>query len=129
MSPERREEKRASVTYTLEGNLIQVDKGELDTNTLEDGKHSRGIKAIDKFGITTSETGEFTWEAESPRGEGQAQKKTGGAKTGENQGAGTDQKPPKTKYPPGPGPTGEREGDQKTDPLEAREWNEGKNLN
>ena len=53
------EDNPSSTTYTLDGNLIQKNNLEIDVSTLNEGKHSLTISAIDKFGLKNSQTFDF----------------------------------------------------------------------
>ncbi len=128
ISPEIIEDNLASVTYTLDGNLIQVDNGDLDTNTLDDGKHSLVINAIDKFGLTTSETFDFTLDSESPLLELQSQNNTVVSKRLDIQVSVSDQNLPKSNYLSFLLPTGERVVDQKSYSFDVSDLNEGEYL-
>ena len=64
--PEIIEDNLASVSYTLDGNLIQLNTTGLDIDTLDDGKHSLTINAVDKFGLTNSEIFDFILDSKSP---------------------------------------------------------------
>tara|TARA_Y100000590_G_scaffold376016_1_gene441291 strand:+ start:1155 stop:5387 length:4233 start_codon:yes stop_codon:yes gene_type:complete len=57
--PEIIEDNLSSVTYTLNGKLIQIDSVGLDISTLDDGEYSLIINAIDQFGLTNSKTFDF----------------------------------------------------------------------
>ena len=64
--PEIIEDNLSSVTYMLDGNLIQLETLGIDISSLDDGSHTLVITAIDKFGSQTSETFEFIVDKTSP---------------------------------------------------------------
>ena len=55
-----------STIYTLDGNIIQINDIGIDVSTLDDGNHTLIINAIDKFGLQSSQTVEFTVDTISP---------------------------------------------------------------
>ena len=60
------EDNLSIVTYTLDGNLLQVNENGIDVSTLNDGKHTLTINAIDKFGLEDTQTFEFTVDKTLP---------------------------------------------------------------
>jgi len=60
------EDNLSLVTYTLDGNLLQVNENGIDVSTLDDGKHSLTINAIDKFGLEDTQTFEFVVDKTLP---------------------------------------------------------------
>ena len=66
IKPKIIEDNPSSVIYTLDGNLIQIDDTGIDVSTLDDGVHTLTINAIDKFGLESSETLEFTVDTIPP---------------------------------------------------------------
>ena len=124
--PEIIEDNLASVSYTLDGNLIQIDDVGFNTNTLDDGKHSLSINAIDKFGLTTSETFDFILDSEMPLLELQSQNNTIVSKRLDIQVSVSDQNLPTSHYLSFLLPTGERVVDQKSYSFDVSDLNEGK---
>ena len=113
------------MSYTLDGNLIQVNDVGLNTNTLDDGKHSLVINAIDKFGLTTSETFDFTLDSKLPLLELQSQNNTLVSKRLDLQVSVSDQNLPTSNYLSFLLPTGERIVDQKSYSFDVSELDEG----
>ncbi len=64
--PEIIEENISSIIYTLNNKIITLDDSGIDISSLDDGKHTFIITAIDKFGLQTSETFEFVVDQTPP---------------------------------------------------------------
>ena len=60
------EDNLSIVTYTLDGNLLQINENGIDVSTLDDGKHTLTINAIDKFGLEDTQTFEFVVDKTLP---------------------------------------------------------------
>ncbi|MDC0203667.1 S8 family serine peptidase [Candidatus Nitrosopelagicus sp.] len=123
--PEIIEDNLASVTYTLDGNLIQVNTTGLDTGTLDDGKHSLTINAIDKFGLTNSETFDFILDSKSPTLELESKNNTIVSKRLDIQVSVSDQNLPTSDYLSFLLPNGERIVDQKSYSFDVSDLEEG----
>ena len=66
IKPEIIEDNLSNVTYTLDGNLLEVNQNGLDVSTLDNGKHSLIINAIDKFGLKNTKTFDFIVDKKLP---------------------------------------------------------------
>ena len=60
----------------MDGNLIQLNATGFDIGTLDDGKHSLTINAVDKFGLTNLEVFSFTLDSKYPTLELQSKNNT-----------------------------------------------------
>ena len=60
------EDNLSIVTYTIDGTLLQVNENVINVSTLDDGKHTLTINAIDKFGLEDTQTFEFTVDKTLP---------------------------------------------------------------
>ena len=60
------EDNLSIVTYTIDGTLLQVNENVINVSTLDDGKHTLTINAIDKFGLEDTQTFEFTVDKTPP---------------------------------------------------------------
>ena len=123
--PEIIEDNIASVTYTLDGNLIQLNTTGFNINTLSDGKHSLTINAIDKFGLTNSKIFDFIVDSQSPTLELQSKNNTVVSKRLNIQVSISDQNLPKSNYLSFLLPTGERIVDQKSYSFDVSDLDEG----
>ena len=128
ISPEIIEDNLASVTYTLDGNLIQLNATGLNTNTLNDGKHSLTINAIDKFGLTNSKIFDFIVDSQSPTLELQSKNNTVVSKRLDIQVSISDQNIPESNYLSFLLPNGERIVDQKSYSFDVSDLDEGEYL-
>ena len=126
--PEIIEDNLASVTYTLDGNLIQLNTTGLNTSTLNDGKHSLTINAIDKFGLTNSKTFDFIVDSQSPTLELQSKNNTVVSKRLDIQVSISDQNIPESNYLSFLLPNGERIVDQKSYSFDVSDFDEGEYL-
>ncbi len=126
--PEIIEDNLASVTYTLDGNLIQLNTTGLNTNTLSDGKHSLTINAIDKFGLTNSKIFNFIVDSQSPTLELQSKNNTVVSKRLDIQVSISDQNIPESNYLSFLLPNGERIVDQKSYSFNVSDFDEGEYL-
>ena len=64
--PEIIEDNLSSVTYSLNGKLIQIDDNGLDISSLDDGEYSLIINAVDQYGFKNSKTFEFVVDKTIP---------------------------------------------------------------
>ena len=123
--PEIIEDNLASVTYTLDGNLIQVNTTGLDVSTLNDGKHSLTINAVDKFGLTNSETFDFIVDSKSPTFKLESKNNTIVSKRLDIQVSVSDENLPKSNYLSYLLPNGERIVDEKSYSFDVSDLDEG----
>ncbi|MDA0757013.1 MAG: S8 family serine peptidase [Crenarchaeota archaeon] len=123
--PEIIEDNLASVTYTLDGNLIQLNTTGLNIDTLDDGKHSLAINAADKFGLTNSEIFNFILDSKSPTFELQSKNNTIVSKRLDIQVSVFDQNLPQSNYLAFLLPNGERIVDEKSYSFDVSELDEG----
>ena len=123
--PEIIEDNLASVSYTLDGNLIQLNTTGLDIDTLDDGKHSLTINAVDKFGLTNSEIFDFILDSKSPTLELQSKNNTIVSKRLDIQVSISDQNLPQSNYLSFLLPDGERIVDEKSYSFDVSDLEEG----
>jgi subtilisin family serine protease len=119
------EDNLVGVTYTLDGNLIQVNTTGLDVSTLNDGKHSLTINAVDKFGLTNSETFDFIVDSKSPTFKLESKNNTIVSKRLDIQVSVSDENLPKSNYLSYLLPNGERIVDEKSYSFDVSDLDEG----
>jgi hypothetical protein len=124
--PEIIEDNLTSVTYTLDGNLIQLNTTTLDVSTLDDGKHSLTINAVDKFGLTNSKIFDFILDSKYPTLELQSKNNTIVSKRLDIQVSVSDQNLPQSNYLSFLLPNGERIVDEKSYSFDVSDLDEGK---
>ena len=112
----------------MDGNLIQLNATGLNTNTLNDGKHSLTINAIDKFGLTNSKIFGFIVDSQSPTLELQSKNNTIVSKRLDIQVSISDQNIPESNYLSFLLPNGERIVDQKSYSFDVSDLDEGEYL-
>ena len=123
--PEIIEDNLASVNYTLDGNLIQINTTGLGIRTLDDGKHSLTINAVDKFGLTNSEIFDFILDSKSPTLELESKNNTIVSKRLDIRVSVSDQNLPTSDYLSFLLPNGERIVDQKSYSFDVSDLDEG----
>ena len=123
--PEIIEDNLASITYTLDGNLIQLDTAGLNISTLDDGTHSLTISAADKFGLTNSKIFDFIVDSKSPTLELQSKNNTIVSKRLDIQVSVSDQNLPQSNYLSFLLPNGERIVDEKSYLFDVSDLEEG----
>ena len=126
--PEIIEDNPSSVTYTLDGNIIQMDDSGIDVSTLDDGSHTLSINAIDKFGSQSSETFLFVVDKKSPTLELISKNNTAISNRLDIQVSVSDQNLPKSDYLSFLLPNGERIIDKKSYSLDTSDLSEGQYL-
>jgi len=126
--PEIIEDNLASVNYTLDGNLIQLNATGFDIGTLDDGKHSLTINAVDKFGLTNSKIFDFILDSKYPTLELQSKNNTIVSKRLDIQVSVSDQNLPESDYLSYLLPNGERIIDTKSYSFDTSDLEEGKYL-
>ncbi len=124
--PEIIEDNLASVTYTLDGNLIQLNTTGFDTSTLDDGEHSLTINAVDKFGLTNTENFDFIIDSKPPNLELQSKNNTVVSKNLNIHVSVSDENLPSSDYLSFLLPTGQRIIDQKLYTFDISDFDEGK---
>ena len=123
--PEIIEDNLASVNYTLDGNIIQINTTGLGIRTLDDGKHSLTINAVDKFGLTNSEIFDFILDSKSPTLELESKNNTIVSKRLDIRVSVSDQNLPTSDYLSFLLPNGERIVDQKSYSFDVSDLDEG----
>ena len=108
------EDNLSIVTYTLDGNLLQVNENGIDVSTLNDGKHTLTINAIDKFGLENTQTFEFVLDKTIPTLELISKNNTTVSNRLDIQVSVTDENLPKSDYLSFLLPNGKRIVDEKT---------------
>ncbi|MDC0064236.1 S8 family serine peptidase [Candidatus Nitrosopelagicus sp.] len=124
--PEIIEDNLSSITYTLDETLIQLNTTGLDISNLDDGKHSLTINAVDKFGLTNSETFDFIIDSKYPTLELQSKNNTIVSTYLDIQVSVSDQNLPTSDYLSFLLPNGERIVDQKSYSFDVSDLEEGK---
>ena len=123
--PEIIEDNLANVSYTLDGNSIQVSTNGIDISTLDDGKHSLTINAVDKFGLTNSEIFNFIIDSKPPTLGLESKNNTIVSKRLDIQVSVSDQNLPTSDYLSFLLPNGERIVDQKSYSFDVSDLEEG----
>ena len=109
----------------MDGNLIQLNTTGIDISTLDDGKHSLTINAVDKFGLTNSEIFDFIIDSKSPTLELESKNNTIVSKRLDIQVSVSDQNLPTSDYLSFLLPNGERIVDQKLYSFDVSDLEEG----
>ena len=125
ITPKIIEDNLSSLVYTLDGNLIQTDNGDISISTLDDGQHSLTINALDKFGLKNSETFDFVVDKKLPSLELLSQNNSKISKRLDIQVSVSDQNLPNSDYLSFLLPTGERILDKKSYSFDASNLDEG----
>ncbi|MDC0211101.1 S8 family serine peptidase [Candidatus Nitrosopelagicus sp.] len=123
--PEIIEDNLSNLTYSLNGNLIQLNTTGLDISNLNDGKHSLTINAVDKFGLTNSEIFNFILDSKSPTLELESKNNTIVSKRLDIQVSVSDQNLPTSDYLSFLLPNGDRIVDQKSYSFDVSDFEQG----
>jgi len=119
------EENLYDVTYTLNDNVIQLENSNIDISSLEDGKYSLTIIAIDKFGLESNQTFDFVVDTKSPTLELLSQNNTSVSKRLDIKVSVSDENLSPSNYLSFLLPNGERIIDQKSYSFNTSELDEG----
>jgi|TARA_B100001540_G_scaffold305142_1_gene315711 subtilisin family serine protease len=124
--PEIIEDNLSSIVYTLDGNLLEISNEGVNVSTLDDGKHSLTINAIDKFGLKTSKTFDFIVDSNNPTLELLSKNNTVVSKRLDIQVSVSDQNLPKSNFLSFLLPNGERVLDKELYYFDTSDMDEGK---
>tara|TARA_Y100000996_G_scaffold409977_1_gene391526 strand:- start:16 stop:4257 length:4242 start_codon:yes stop_codon:yes gene_type:complete len=125
ITPKIIEDNLFTVVYTLDNNKISLDGNSLDISSLEDGKHSLTITAVDKFGLESSITSNFVVDKKEPILDLLSKNNTSVSKRLDIEVSISDENLPKSDYLSLLLPTGERIIDQKSYSFNTADLAEG----